>query len=97
MDTEAEIQRKLLKSLINRIIVRIKEVQQESKDAYSQEDMWTKNGVANELISWKILLEKWRKKLKYDGAESLCTECGSPLIEKWSGVKCSKCEHWECY
>jgi DNA repair exonuclease SbcCD ATPase subunit len=29
--------------------------------------------------------------------ESVCPECGEPLIEKWSGVKCSKCDYWECY
>lgn len=32
-----------------------------------------------------------------DVIESVCPECGEPLIEKWSGVKCSKCEYWECY
>jgi hypothetical protein len=25
-----------------------------------------------------------------------CPECGAPLIEKWSGVKCSKCLYWYC-
>ena len=29
-------------------------------------------------------------------AES-CPECGEPLIEKWNGVKCSKCDYWFCY
>lgn len=28
---------------------------------------------------------------------AVCPECGEPLIEKWSGVKCSKCEYWDCY
>ena len=27
---------------------------------------------------------------------NLCPECGEPLIEKWSGVKCSKCDYWDC-
>jgi hypothetical protein len=61
--TEPEIQRAILKQLIKKVIVRIKEVQQECKDAYSQEDVWIKQGIENELISWKISLEKWRKKL----------------------------------
>lgn len=28
--------------------------------------------------------------------EETCPECG-PIILKWSGVKCSKCEWWFCY
>jgi len=34
-----------------------------------------------------------------DVVESVCPnpKCGKPLIVKWSGVKCSKCEYWECY
>lgn len=32
-----------------------------------------------------------------DVIKSVCPECGEPLIEKWSGVKCSKCEYWFCY
>ena len=32
-----------------------------------------------------------------DVIESVCPECSEPLIEKWSGVKCSKCDYWECY
>ena len=26
-----------------------------------------------------------------------CPKCGSPLIPKSSGVKCSKCDYWFCY
>lgn len=26
-----------------------------------------------------------------------CPECGARIIEKWSGVKCSKCDWWFCY
>lgn len=29
--------------------------------------------------------------------DEVCPECGQPLIEKWSGVKCSVCEYWFCY
>jgi hypothetical protein len=32
-----------------------------------------------------------------DDMESFCPKCEKPLIEKWSGVKCSECEYWECY
>ena len=32
-----------------------------------------------------------------DVSDEVCTECGEPLIEKWSGVKCSKCDWWFCY
>ena len=43
-------------------------------------------------------VDKTDKKLHIsDVIESVCPECGEPLIEKWSGVKCSKCEYWECY
>jgi hypothetical protein len=26
-----------------------------------------------------------------------CPECGSPLIDKWSGVECSRCSYWFCF
>jgi translation initiation factor 2 beta subunit (eIF-2beta)/eIF-5 len=26
-----------------------------------------------------------------------CPECGETLIEKFSGVKCSKCDYWDCF
>lgn len=29
--------------------------------------------------------------------KNVCPECGSKLIEKMSGIKCSKCEWWFCY
>lgn len=28
--------------------------------------------------------------------ESKCPECGSDIIEKMSGIKCSKCDYWDC-
>jgi uncharacterized Zn finger protein (UPF0148 family) len=27
----------------------------------------------------------------------VCPDCGNPIIEKYSGVKCSKCDWWFCY
>jgi hypothetical protein len=60
-----EIERELLNTLVKQVEKRIKEVQQECKEAYAQEDVWIKQGIEKELIRWKILLEKWRKKLKY--------------------------------
>lgn len=62
---EIETQRELLNKLVKQVENRIKEVQQEVKGAYSQEDVWIKQGIERELIDWKISLEKWRKKLKY--------------------------------
>ena len=67
---EIEIQRELLNTLVKKVEKRIKEVQQEKKDAYSQEDVWIKEGIENELINWKISLEKWRKKLKHSLSEN---------------------------
>jgi len=32
-----------------------------------------------------------------DVSDEVCPECGEPIIEKWSGVKCSKCDWWFCY
>ena len=63
---EIEIQRELLNTLVKQVEKRIKEVQQEIKNAYTQEDVWIKQGIEKELINWKISLEKWRKKLKYN-------------------------------
>jgi hypothetical protein len=68
--SEIEIQRELLNTLVKQVEKRIKEIQQEKKDAYSQEDVWIKQGIESELISWKISLEKWRKKLKYSLSEN---------------------------
>jgi hypothetical protein len=67
---EIEIQRELLNTLVKQVEKRIKEVQQETKDAYTQEDVWIKQGIERELIDWKISLEKWRKKLKYSLSEN---------------------------
>ena len=60
---EIEIQRKMLNVCIKHIIKRIKVVQQEKKDVYTQEDVWIKQGVEDELINLKISLEKLRKKI----------------------------------
>ena len=60
---EIEIQRTLLNTLVKQVEKRIKEVQQEIKDAYTQEDVWIKQGIERELIDWKISLEKWRNKI----------------------------------
>jgi hypothetical protein len=57
-------QKEILKVVIKKIIMRIKEVEQESNDAYTQEDVWIKEGIKNELISWKINLEIMRKNIK---------------------------------
>lgn len=67
---EVEAQRELLNTLVKQVEKRIKEVQQEQKDAYTQEDVWIKQGIENELIHWKISLEKWCKKLKYSLSEN---------------------------
>lgn len=60
----------MLNSLLKQVKTRIKEVQQERMDAYTQEDVWIKQGIERELINWKISLEKWRKKIKYSLAEN---------------------------
>jgi hypothetical protein len=65
-----ESQIELLNTLIKQVKKRIKEVQQEVKEAYSQEDVFIKQGVERELINWKISLEKWRKKTKYQIMEN---------------------------
>lgn len=57
-------QKEILKVVIKKIIMRIKEVEQESNDAYTQEDVWIKEGIKNELISWKISLEIVYKNIK---------------------------------
>lgn len=59
-----DTQRALLNTLIKQVETRIKEVQLEIKNAYSQEDVCIMQGIETELISWKISLERWRKKLK---------------------------------
>lgn len=66
MTEKTEIKRELLNKVVKKLKLRIKEVQQETKDAYSQEDVWIKRAVERELIDWKIGLERWRKQLQYD-------------------------------
>lgn len=62
---KTQIEIELLTEIKKNIEKRIKEVQQEKKSSYSQEDVYINQGIENELISLKISLEKWRKKLKY--------------------------------
>lgn len=66
-----ESQREILNQLVKQVVKRIKQVQQEQTDSYSQEDVWIKQGIERELIDWKISLEKWRKKLKYEMIEKI--------------------------
>jgi hypothetical protein len=66
-----ESQREILKQLIKQVETRIKEAQQEVRDAFTQEDAWVKQGIVNELIGWKISLERWCKKLKHEISEEL--------------------------
>lgn len=61
-----EKEREILKQVIKKVESRIKEVQKEGREAYNQEDVWIKQGIENELISWKISLERWRKSLLTD-------------------------------
>ncbi len=38
--------------------------------------------------------------IKSDEADVItfeCPDCHSPIIEKWSGLECSKCHWWECF
>lgn len=62
---ELEIQREILKQAVKQIEVRIKEIQQEIKDSYTQDDVTYKQGAESEMISLKIQFEKWSKKLKH--------------------------------
>ena len=71
-----EIQMEMLNTLVKQVEKRIKEVKQECKDAYTQEDVWIKQGIENELVGWKISLEKWRKKLKYSLSEKINEDRG---------------------
>ena len=64
MTDQITAQKEILKVVIKKIIMRIKEVEQESNDAYTQEDVWIKDGIKNELISWKISLEIMHKNIK---------------------------------
>lgn len=59
-----EAERKLLKEITKRLETRIKEVQQETKEAFHQDDVWIKQAIERELIDWKITLERWRKSIK---------------------------------
>lgn len=78
--TEIEIQRDMLNQVIKKIITRIKELQKqlevEKKDRsalgmyedcgqYYQDQVKKTEAIIEELISQKISLEKWRKKLLF--------------------------------
>jgi hypothetical protein len=82
---EIEIQREILNQVIKKTIGRIKELQkqlevekQERKElgyyedcgSFYQEQVIKTETVISELISQKISLEKWRKKLKYSLSEN---------------------------
>jgi len=82
---EIEIQRKILNQVIKKTIGRIKELQKqlegEKQDlrelgnyedcgSYYQEQVIKTEAVISELVSQKISLEKWRKKLKYSLIEN---------------------------
>jgi predicted DNA-binding protein YlxM (UPF0122 family) len=79
--TEIEIQRNMLNQVIKKIIARITEYQKqlevEKKDRselgmfedcgqYYQDQVKKTEAIIEELISQKIYLEKWRKKLSYE-------------------------------
>jgi len=56
--------RAAIKVVINETIARIKEAQQERKDAYTSEDAHIATAIEREMISVKIRLESLRKSLK---------------------------------
>ena len=64
MLNEIEIKRQTINEIVKKIVVRIKNKQQDIKNAYSQEDVWIEQGIETELIHLKIELEKYRKSLK---------------------------------
>lgn len=68
--SKVEAQVEILNILIKDIIKRIKQIQEEKKYQYTQEDVWIKNGIENEFIGYKIYLEKLKKKLKYTANET---------------------------
>ena len=82
---EIEIQREILNQVIKKTIGRIKELQkqlevekQEQKElgryedcgSFYQEQVIKTEAVISELVSQKISLEKWIKKLKYSLSEN---------------------------
>ena len=52
-----------LKVVVKKLESRIKEVQKEVKDSYTQEDVFIKKGVEQELIQIKIWVERFRKSI----------------------------------
>jgi hypothetical protein len=82
---EIEVQREILNQVIKKTIGRIKELQkqlevekQERKElgvyedcgSFYQDAVIKTEAVISELVSQKISLEKWRKKLKYSLSEN---------------------------
>jgi|DEB19_MinimDraft_2_1074335.scaffolds.fasta_scaffold459559_1 hypothetical protein len=53
----------VLKVVVKKLEYRIKEVQKEVKDSYTQEDVFIKKGVEQELIQIKIWVERFRKSI----------------------------------
>jgi len=53
----------VLKVVVKKLESRIKEVQKEVKDSYTQEDVFIKKGVEQELIQIKIWVERFRKSI----------------------------------
>jgi uncharacterized protein (UPF0212 family) len=50
--------------------------------------------VSDFLLEWK---NKKMDNINKDNIEEVCPKCNEPIIEKWSGIKCNKCEYFECY
>jgi len=54
----------LVGKIIKDVILRIKEVQEDFRTAYTQEDAYHFKSIEGELIDWKIKLEKCKKSLR---------------------------------
>ena len=65
-----QIEIDLLKTIVKQLEQRIKEVDNDRKNAYYQYQIDNYTAIKNELINQKIKLEKWSKKLKYEILES---------------------------
>lgn len=51
----------------------------------------------DDYLKAKDIVDKFEEQEKESEPISPCPECGQPLILKWSGIKCSKCNYWDCY
>ena len=47
-------------------------------------------------IFYKIMLSSTLSEL-HTYPKEVCPECGSDIIAKMSGIKCSKCDYWFCF